>query len=850
MLFLFTWLVAFGGLVYAANPPDAEPMLADPGLMGKQSAVETGQSGHVHPLKRVVGEYIQPENERPLKQVLAEIREQTGYRFLYLPDHVEGVMVVLEVSGEWEAPLRTVLRRQGLDLRVNTRRRQVVIFSLSTSGTPDHRMDEPERQFAEPTLVVAPGILVTGHRFSTLSDSLEALVLQTGQFNPLGEPNVIRTLQSLPSVGQAGSLSEGIVVRGTSDDAFQVLLDGVKVYNRAHVFGLVDSFNSDVIRTSALYYDVTPARYQGPPGGVLSLATRTGSLHTYGGTAAVSTSSVRASLDGPLRAGSSSWLLAGRVSLLNQMPDFGGDTILAWGMDTGRKSSLDQSTGQRVVTPLNPEAAFYDLHGKVYMQLSRQAQLTISGYSGFNSTRQQVDRLTRSTRTTLPTSGTGSDLFSLQLFGSQRFSSENSWGSNTFSTRLHYALPGGSRLTFTSGFSYYLTDYSREDFSYQRPLPGEVDPVVIIAPFRHASELNHGHFSVEVDPFRATGLSWGLVAHRLRTAYLEQSLNRNEFFSLNDSWMHEGWMEYIFAWGRLVELESGLRAQYFTNGSYFRVSPRLRLLLFPGKRVQLTGGYALTHQFMHKIGFYNAVNSDMWIQVAEGQPPTHAHTMSGGISARLWSGASIGVEGYVRLQHRLRLHEINIQHIERPLVGSPWYTGNEGFSQGVEVLFTQDLGWGDFMQTYTWSEARLRNPRIRNGEWFYASFDRRHQSVTTVRVQPAPSITASWSLFLASGVPDRLETDHAAGQERMGMTMRMDVSVSYEMLVWGSSGSGGESRLMLQVGVYNLTNRKNPWYSEAVQLISDEGPWQRLVTGRSVVYDLGFYPSASARITF
>ena len=794
---------------------------------------------------------VRASNSPPelLQTVFNDIQDKTGYRFLYREAHVEGIRISFAYSVDWAADLQSQLQPLGLALRINHRRRQVVVYRTKPLEATDRELHARDEHFTEPRLVIAPGIVVTGTVFRSVSDSLRAVMLQTARFGPLSESNALRAMQQLPAVTAGGSLSDGIFVRGTSDDAFQVLLDGAMVYNRSHLFGLIDSFNSDVIRTSALYYDTTPARFQGPPGGVLSLTTRTGSLHTLQGSAAVTTSSVRGSIDGPIRAGRSSWLLAARTSLLNQVDVFGSSEMVAWGLDVNRPSSLDEIPGQRTVTGRGFDASFYDLHGKIYIELNRSARLTLAGYSGFNETRQEADRLIRGSFTTFPTTGSGSDVFSLQLFGTERFETANSWGGNTFSTRLDYQTPSRTNIALSAGFSYFLTEFSKEDFTYQRP-GGGVDPILFISPFRNASELNHGYINLDVEPGEMRNVRAGIAHHRHRTAYLEQSLNRDEFFSVTDSWLHEAYIEHNWSHDDLFELNSGLRIHLFTNGDYLRASPRLSMLLLPESRIPFSLGYAVTHQFMHKLGFYNATTSDMWIQANAGQPPTRAETISGGMSARLWRGASISTEAYLRWQRHLRLHEINIQQIERPLEGSPWYTGNDGFSRGLELMLVQDFGLAQLMQSYTWSESRLRNDIIGSGDWFYAGFDRRHQSTTTLLLQPGQGLVASISYFAATGVPDRLDFQGTTAQQRMGAYLRLDASIRYEYVMPTTRRSGSETRVELQLGMYNILNRANPWYSDAVQLVRDEGPWARLVSGQAVVYDLGIQPSASLRVVF
>lgn len=124
--------------------------------------------------------------------------------------------------------------------------------------------------------------------------------MKIGTFSPLGESNAVRSLQMLPAVSMNTALNDGINIRGSSSDGFHVLLDGLTVYNQSHLFGLLDAMNADVLKSSGFYYDVTPAQYQAPLGGTLSLITRTGSINDFRSSFGISNTALKSTVEGPL----------------------------------------------------------------------------------------------------------------------------------------------------------------------------------------------------------------------------------------------------------------------------------------------------------------------------------------------------------------------------------------------------------------------------------------------------------------------------------------------------------------------------------------------------------------------
>ncbi len=224
----------------------------------------------------------------------------------------------------------------------------------------------------QPDIIDANQLLITGTHYYDNINQYTSDVINIGTFSPMGEGNTTSALQMLPSVSLAPSLSGDVNIRGSSADALKVLIDDITIYNKSHLFGLIDSFNSDVLRRSGFYYDITPLKYQAPPGGTLTLITKTGSLDAFSGSAGLSNSSFRISLEGPLQTGKSSWLFSARKSYMNTLNWFNNFELVQWGLNVDRKrGGIDNSlinVQPYLERPGETKASFFDLHGKFYME--------------------------------------------------------------------------------------------------------------------------------------------------------------------------------------------------------------------------------------------------------------------------------------------------------------------------------------------------------------------------------------------------------------------------------------------------------------------------------------------------
>ena len=134
---------------------------------------------------------------------------------------------------------------------------------------------------------------------------------------PLGESDVLRSLQALPGVVNVNDYSGELFVRGGGSDQVAVLLDGAPVFAPYHMFGLFGTFNTDAVESTEFYRGSIPARYGGALSGVVAARQKTGSpdrTHFAGG---VSLLGVRFAADGSAPWGGVRWLAAGRKAFVD-----------------------------------------------------------------------------------------------------------------------------------------------------------------------------------------------------------------------------------------------------------------------------------------------------------------------------------------------------------------------------------------------------------------------------------------------------------------------------------------------------------------------------------------------------
>lgn len=861
-----------------------------------------------------------------LLKVITDIEMRTGYKFLYREAQLAGIRITVQTNRDsLFVQLRKQLNPEELDMKVNTGRKQVIIFrkkkehpdntpsrswsafvvdddtgerlpfatvawteegritgvSANSSGfvhlAAGQISDTTEIQIrytGYQTLTLPPGsirnggpdtytfrlepaaytsseITVEGRDYEIPADSMLQGLVKTGTFGPLGENNSIRSLQILPAVNLAPAVSSGLNIRGSATDGFRLLLDGLNVYNQYHLFGMVDAMNAEVLRNSGFHYDIAPAQYQAPLGGTLSLITKTGSVNRVQTSAGITNSAASATAEGPLWPGRASWVLSGRYSFLDEWEWMNNRDLIEYGLDVNRPAEISKllipedfpfdrffrnpRIEQQQIE--NTDAGFYDLHAKTYVETGKGAQLILSGYHGRDETTQQYFR-------EVLNGGTPISL-----------STANEWQSSVLSGIYNRQLSPELYTSTTLGYSDYEAAYRKDDYRYQfseQQQGGGQQDTVRIFPLLLDNQLFdftlRQHFTRYMP---GQTLNFGISYQNLILKYREQSLPEASFRSRRTGQLLDAFLQADFTGMESLNMHTGIRVHYFSNGEYLKWSPRIKLRFLPDRDISFSAGFSRNYQFLHKLQFYNIHSTDFWIMSNEDQPPSAVNYLSSGITFNLPSGWYARVEGYLKWYENLRLHQLNTVLISETFTnnGSPWYVENTGYGRGLEFLLRKRFNRVNLTGTYTLSKMEMENERINDGRPFYPEWDRRHQAGFTAELSLARGLTVYLSSFYATGAPDRLDLYADGTPDRMEDIYRTDLSMQYSTVF-----SGGT--LDLQFSVFNLFNRDNPWYKEVSVVrvtqrqMGNTPERDRRLAAETVVQDLGIQPSFSIRIGF
>ncbi|MFQ5628656.1 MAG: TonB-dependent receptor domain-containing protein [bacterium] len=128
--------------------------------------------------------------------------------------------------------------------------------------------------------LIAPEVVVTAARDRYEQQSLNAQPSvievsrrQITRIPTVGEPDLFRALQILPGVTTLNQASNQLYIRGGSPDQNLVRVDGVRILNPFHLFGLAANINPDLVERVVVSTGGFSARYGDAISGVVDIET-------------------------------------------------------------------------------------------------------------------------------------------------------------------------------------------------------------------------------------------------------------------------------------------------------------------------------------------------------------------------------------------------------------------------------------------------------------------------------------------------------------------------------------------------------------------------------------------------
>jgi TonB-dependent Receptor Plug Domain/CarboxypepD_reg-like domain len=612
----------------------------------------------------------------------------------------------------------------------------------------------------------------------------------------LGEADVMKTLQFLPGVKAGTEGTSGIYVRGGGPDQNLILLDGVPIYNPAHIGGFFSVFNTDAIRNVTLINGGFPARYGGRLSSVVEVTMKEGDRNAYHTEASIGLLTSKIVTEGPIKKGKSSFMVAGRRTYF--------DVLLA---GVFSENSENNGTVQKRRQRLN----FHDLNAKLNWSLNAKNQLFLSIYNGFD-----IYKETES---------------SSNPQGSSGFETGFDYGNTLAALRWNW-IPDNNRVFVNTIASYTNYNYEFADRYTQRtsPKPEEANGVV----FRSA--ISDWSLKTNVDYYWNTQHSLrfggGLLAHRFRPSEsLLSATGQRDTVLSSGRYGGVEWYGYIeddLQFGNF-KANIGLHTGFFSirNRTFASLQPRLNL------NYLLSGGMAVRASYSHMAQFVHLLTNDAlglptdsWVPAVPGRGPQQARQVALGIAKTRSNGIGISVEAYYKTMRNMLAYREGSGFLTQDPQWERKVTQGTGRAYGIEWLVQKKSGrlsgWASY--TLAWNSRLFQE--INNGKRYPYKFDRRHEFalVGTYQLSKKIALSGNWSFATGNAItiPVQVysffipvEDDFFAPSRQYLYSDRNDFRTkTIHRLDGGIEFYKRKRRFERKwmLGVYNMYNRANPFY--------------------------------------
>ncbi len=598
----------------------------------------------------------------------------------------------------------------------------------------------------------------------------------------LGEADILKTMQLLPGVSQAGDGNSGFFVRGGNIDQNLILLDEATVYNPSHLFGFFSVFNSDAIKNAKMIKGSMPAEYGGRISSVLDIKMKEGSNKAFRFTGGIGLISSRLSVEGPIVKGKGSFLISGRRTYADIFIPLAGDETLS-----------------------NSKLYFYDLNLKANYRISNSDRFFLSGYFGRDVLGYEDQfgfdwgNITGTLR--------WNHLFSEKLFSNTSLIfSDYNYAVSIVDDDIEFKVTSGIRdVNFKTDLQYFQNSENRFRFGfigfYHTFLPGDIESsggVVnsYTVPNKYGVELAT-YFSHETDLTNRLKLNYGLRY----SAYLNMGPGSVKTYDVDNSVTST------------TDYESG-----DVINSYGGFEPRFSATYLLDETSSVKGAFARNFQYIHLLSTSTTSTPiDVWLPTTDIVKPEIANQVSFGYFKNFEDNEyESSVEVYYKNMENQIDYENGADLYFNEQVESQLVFGT-GYAYGIEFYLKKNFGNFTGWLSYTLSKSKREFPDINDGNPYSARQDRTHDfSVTGIyKLSKWWTLSANWIYYTGDAVTFPSGKYVVDGNtlnlytERNGYRMpdyhRLDVGATMILKKTNSS------EMSLTFSLYNAYNRKNAY---------------------------------------
>jgi hypothetical protein len=638
----------------------------------------------------------------------------------------------------------------------------------------------------------------------------------------LSELDIVRSIALLPGTSFSSEAATDLSVRGGMPDQNLFLFDNATLYSSANLYGLISPYQSALIDEVNFYKGYFPPRLGGRCSSVIETVSKRGFANKYSGEVNLGliNSSVYTAIP----------IVKDRISLY-----------------VGARYSYMHIL-QRLFKPSNMvEFAFSDLYVKSNFRLTDKTQGSVLFLSNTDGEKFMMDRGLFARETTQTKR---KNLLAQLSAETKTDNATNLFGINYTTFNNGYFYESKSHMFDTLGTSF--DSYSKiSEITIKNHFEKKLGDLVYNAGLQSSAFLS--------SPYLATGEISGEDAFKLEMPELlgfESALYAGFYYPISDK----------------LTSDVGVRASTYYGNNIFFIYPELRaqLQLRVNEKTSLKASFSNLTQGLHLLKNTGiGMQYDIWVPSTKDFAPERSSIVSLGFFRDITLfGMSLhtSAEVYYKSQQNIIFYrdgfDSNSFIFRNSILNGNWenaITQGKGQSWGLELSADKQVGAFKGSLSYTLAWAFHQFELLNRGDKFPSPYDRRHN----VSISGSYSLPKGWDIGMswvfASGAPITVpvaaytdfKLDHETARPfspdiwgqypfllpsdrnayRMIPYHRLDLSVqkTYEL--------PKNRKAILKLGVYNVYDRKNPYFYYWVNERFTETP-----SGQKKLYSASILP--------
>lgn len=515
----------------------------------------------------------------------------------------------------------------------------------------------------------------------------------------MGEVDLLKAIQLLPGVRNAGEGNAGFYVRGGGPDQNLIMLDDAVVYNTGHLFGFFSIFNSDAIKNVSLIKGGMPAQYGGRLSSVVDVSMKDGNINKLQMDGGIGLIASRFSIQGPIKKDKASFILSARRTYI--------DALIKPAI---KKTSSFYGSGYY----------FYDVNAKINYRFSEKDRLYLSGYFGrdvfdFNNAK-------RSFKTNIP------------------------WGNATGTLRWNHVFNRRLFANTTLVYNDYKFKFSAQQESFEIGLSSGIRDVTLKSDFDYYPLPNHKlKFGGLVTYHKFVP---NVVSGRQDSIIFTPNNEGNKFATeaaiyIQDDWeIGEKWkMNYGIRYSSFTQigpynlykrdadgnkLDSTIYKSFQPVKTYGGLEPRVTLRYAIDDETSLKAAVTRNLQYIHLVSNAGTtLPTDLWVPSTYIVKPQISWLYAAGLFKNFNNNT---YETSLEVYYKDMQNQVEYKEGYTPSLADPEeeFVFGKGWSYGAEMLVNKLkgrlTGWVGYTLSWTWRKF----PQLNNGERYPVKYDRRH----------------------------------------------------------------------------------------------------------------------------